>query len=461
LNRSRREQAAGGDEALLYPKVARGGARHSDRPLRASGRARRRVDPEPRADIGAGPNSTGSESLRRELLRWGLCRTFVHQFRLIARRKRDETEKDEARRQREGDIASASARYSVALGETYDPRDPYGSLARAAMHEYGSFHRRQEEMRDQIANEKDPGKRREIELKREIEGCDYMAITSDRLAGMSAVIAGREDAPQAMLDRERARAYHDRAMELREERSQLIEAREKQERIQVAGQLHELGRSVQAGDTGKTNDKLAELERMEGAYAKRDAQKRNDPDRDDGKTNDTKTQENKTNDIKRDDDQAPASGRKEGPEPELTDAKRDKLAKLADMEGAYAKRDAQKKNDPDRDDGGGRGGRAETRARSCRRQACPAGSVAGVPPTGRTHAVFVGRLRLARDHAARIGCLPSVILRSAARPLSCSAHLSDQDKRSSTVRRTVRPPDSPSPALPDLDRRRHRTQFGR
>lgn len=279
-----------------------------------------------------------------------------------ARRKRADTEKDEARRHMQGDIASASARYSIALGEEYDVRDPYGSLARAAMQEYAMFHRRQEEMRDQIANEKDdPGKRREIELKREIEGCDYMAITSDRLAGMSAVIAGREDAPQAMLDRERARAYHDRARELREERSQLIEAREKQERHQVAEQLHTLGRSVQAGDTGKTNDKLAELERMEGAYIKHNARKQKDPDRDDGKTNDTKTQENntqesKTNDNKRD-DETPASGRKEGPEPELTDAKREKLAKLEGMEGAYTKHEAQKKNDPDRDDGGGRGGR--------------------------------------------------------------------------------------------------------
>src|ERR1700674_1550720 len=51
-------------------------------------------------------------------------------------RKRDATAKDEARRHIEGEITSASARYSIALGEQYDVRDPYVSLARAAMSEY-------------------------------------------------------------------------------------------------------------------------------------------------------------------------------------------------------------------------------------------------------------------------------------------------------------------------------------
>jgi hypothetical protein len=102
-----------------------------------------------------------------------------------AKRKQAETAKDEERRHREGDIASASAQYSIALGDQYDVRDPYGSLARAAMQEYAMFHRRQEQMREKIAQEKDPEKRHLIELKRTIEGQEYMAITSERLAGMS------------------------------------------------------------------------------------------------------------------------------------------------------------------------------------------------------------------------------------------------------------------------------------
>src|SRR5262249_20792192 len=81
-----------------------------------------------------------------------------------AKRKQTETARDEARLAREGDIASAPARYSIALGEQYDVRDPYGSLARAAMQEYAMFHRRQEQMREEIAKEQDPEKRRIIEL---------------------------------------------------------------------------------------------------------------------------------------------------------------------------------------------------------------------------------------------------------------------------------------------------------
>jgi len=64
-----------------------------------------------------------------------------------AKRKKEDIEKEPARRQNEGDIASASARYNIALGEQYDVRDPYGSLARAAMSEYAAFHRNQEKLR--------------------------------------------------------------------------------------------------------------------------------------------------------------------------------------------------------------------------------------------------------------------------------------------------------------------------
>jgi hypothetical protein len=232
-----------------------------------------------------------------------------------AKRKQAETAKSEERQAREGDIASASARYSIALGEQYDIKDPYGSLARAAMQEYAMFHRRQEEMREQIAKENDPEKRQIIDLKRQIEGHDYMAITSDRLAGMSAVIAGREDSPQAVLDRERARAYQQRAGELREERSRLIEERDTRDRHQVAEQLHSLGQSVRSG-----------------AASEADTSKREDEDR-----------------------AAKVADRKEGPV-EMTDTKREKLARLQETEGAYTKHEAQRQQTRGRD-GGGRGGR--------------------------------------------------------------------------------------------------------
>jgi hypothetical protein len=232
-----------------------------------------------------------------------------------AKRKQAETTRDEERRHREGDIASASARYSIALGEQYDVRDPYGSLARAAMQEYAMFHRRQEQMREEIANETDPEKRRVIELKRTIEGYDYMAITSERLAGMSVVITGRKDSPQAALDRDRAGTYQEWARELREERSRLIEEREKRDRANAATPSHAPGDAARPAETSKSNDN------------------------------------------KREEDQQTAKlgGRKERPV-EMTDAKREKLARLAETESAYAQHDAAKQQQ--REHGmGGRGGR--------------------------------------------------------------------------------------------------------
>ena len=120
-----------------------------------------------------------------------------------------------------GDITDARGRYAQVLGDNYSVKDPYGSLARAATAEYGAFHKQQQELRAKIAEEQDPGKRQVLELRRDIEAHEYMAITSDRLAGITRVIEGREDSEAARRDDERARAYWERARELREERSAL------------------------------------------------------------------------------------------------------------------------------------------------------------------------------------------------------------------------------------------------
>jgi hypothetical protein len=138
-----------------------------------------------------------------------------------------QTKQAEHRRQAEahdGDISGAVSRYAIALGENYNVRDPYASLARAAMSEYAMFHRNQEKLRGEMAQERNPDKKRVIELRRTIEACDYMALTSERLAGISVAIVGRKDAPQAETDRTRAADYRAQAAALRTERTQLIEA---------------------------------------------------------------------------------------------------------------------------------------------------------------------------------------------------------------------------------------------
>jgi MobA/MobL family len=222
-----------------------------------------------------------------------------------AKREQAETARDEERRHREGDIGSAAARYSIALGEQYDVRDPYGSLARAAMQEYAMFHRRQEQMREEIAKEQDPEKRRIIELKRMIEGYEYMVITSERLAEMSVVITGREDSPQAVLDHARARAYHEWAQERREERSRLIEEQEKRNRANASDPQRAPDEPARPTETTRSNDNKRE--------------EAEDEERQKGKL----------------------GGRREGPV-EMSDAKREKLAKLAETEAAYAEHDAAK-----------------------------------------------------------------------------------------------------------------------
>jgi hypothetical protein len=178
---------------------------------------------------------------------------------------------------REGDISDAGTRYSVALGKCYDMKDPYSSLAEAAMAEGAAFKAEQENLRKQAAAEQDAEKRHEIELRRKIESHEYMATTSERLAGISATIAGREDAPQAVLDRERAAAYGEQATQLREERAQMQADRDRRER-DTAGEQSvrpREGGEKERGDaaaevTDAKADKMAQYEAMGRAYEQED-----------------------------------------------------------------------------------------------------------------------------------------------------------------------------------------------
>ena len=245
-----------------------------------------------------------------------------------AKREKEELEKETARAQNEGDIASASARYKIALGEQYDMRDPYGSLARAAMSEYAAFHKNQEKLRAETAREQDVEKRREIELRKQIEANEYMALTSNRLAEIAEYNEGpkkrvkrpemdeEEGAPkqktQAEIDRERAKQYQQQANELREERSNLIEQRERREREDMAGKLHGLAASVQRGTSSNDDTRKAEDEHRNAGRKDKDAE----------------------------------------PE-EMTDAKQAKTAKRDATKAAYAQH-RQDKKDEGRNKGGGR-----------------------------------------------------------------------------------------------------------
>ena len=118
---------------------------------------------------------------------------------------------------REREIKNAHHRYGEALGQHYSVRDPYESLARAAMAEYGAFLRERSKLDAEIAKTNDPLERRRMELRRDVEAAEYMAITSERIAGQSEIIVGKMNSPEAVKERARATAFKAEAEKLREE----------------------------------------------------------------------------------------------------------------------------------------------------------------------------------------------------------------------------------------------------
>jgi len=151
-----------------------------------------------------------------------------------AKRIEPQRRKDDERRAAEGEDNSAENRYAQALGQNYDMRDPYGSLARAAMAEHGAFKRQQEDLRKEIAATKDPQEREALQHRQRIEGFEYMAITSQRIAGISDAVSGK-DSTQGTADRERAEFWKQEVAKAHEQRAQMMEARQKQEPQQQRG----------------------------------------------------------------------------------------------------------------------------------------------------------------------------------------------------------------------------------
>jgi hypothetical protein len=178
----------------------------------------------------------------------------AQRFREQMERDADEAKSNEQQRQQKdsdraasGDVTDAHNRYAQALGSTYNVRDPYGSLANAAMVEYASFYKQQDSLRKDAAAEQDPDKRRLIDLRREIEGHDYMAITSERLAGMGRAIAmGHNDGTRR--DDELAKTHTELGVQKREERAELQrEMRDREKDKNAATERGGLGSAAQEG----------------------------------------------------------------------------------------------------------------------------------------------------------------------------------------------------------------------
>lgn len=134
----------------------------------------------------------------------------------LAQRARDAEDAKRAR-QLEGDVTNAHGRYAQALGQHYDVRDPYGSLARSAMAEHARFMQERQTLDRQLAQEKDPEARKALELRKQIEAADYMALTDRRIASQSEIITGKLNSPEAIKSRERATEFEKEAAQLREQ----------------------------------------------------------------------------------------------------------------------------------------------------------------------------------------------------------------------------------------------------
>ena len=192
-----------------------------------------------------------------------------------AKKNEKERQQKDADRAAAGDIADAHNRYAQALGSTYSVRDPYGSLANAAMVEYASFHRQQDGLRKEAAAEQDPDKRRLIELRREIEGHDYMAITSERLAGIGRAITMSDNAG-ARADDALAKTHVEMGSEKRQERAELQrELKERQKDERAATERGGRGLAAQQGAATEQRERSRRRspaeEAMQRAAGRRDA----------------------------------------------------------------------------------------------------------------------------------------------------------------------------------------------
>jgi hypothetical protein len=141
-----------------------------------------------------------------------------------ARIAQEDKRRQEAERQvrleqqaKEGPIRNAGERYSQALGQHYDVRDHYATLAKSAMAEHAAFRRDQADYDKQIAKTADPAQRQVLDLRKRIEGADYLAITGDRIAAQSEIITGRRNSAEALYERGKAADYRIQAQDLRQQ----------------------------------------------------------------------------------------------------------------------------------------------------------------------------------------------------------------------------------------------------
>jgi len=106
---------------------------------------------------------------------------------------------EQEKRYLEGDIRNPHSRYAQALHNNYEQSgDPFVGLAKSAIAEHAAFRHEQDILHTQVANTADPKEREALEIRRKIEGYEYLTITGDRIAKQSEIITGRLNSEEAV-----------------------------------------------------------------------------------------------------------------------------------------------------------------------------------------------------------------------------------------------------------------------
>jgi hypothetical protein len=190
------------------------------------------------------------------------------------------------RQAKEGPIRDAGLRYGQALGQNYDLRDPYGSLAKSAMAEYAAFMRDRQAYDRQIAQTADPIERQALDLRKRIEGADYLSLTGDRIAAQSELITGRRNSEEAVKEREKATNWRIQAQDLRQQLRELHRGpaqekdRERQRLDEIIKQQDEIRKAKErAKEKGKEKEKEKDKEGEKQQERERKRQRERDRER--------------------------------------------------------------------------------------------------------------------------------------------------------------------------------------
>jgi len=128
---------------------------------------------------------------------------YAKQTNIGIENRRNELIDKRDRQYLEGDIRDPGTRYAQALQQHYDFGDPFQSLAKVAIAEHASFRAEQNTLSAEIAKTADPKAREALEIRRRIEGYDYLCLTGERIAVQSELITGRTNSEEAAKMRER------------------------------------------------------------------------------------------------------------------------------------------------------------------------------------------------------------------------------------------------------------------